>query len=166
MRTIILPGYSIRNRDWAEELAAELDEAEMHAWPHWESGETLDAAKELAAIKKRIGHDRVNLLAKSIGCRMAAQIVLDRPAQIDKLILCGFPGTQVEARADFAAALARLPVERILVVQNRRDPYAPFPDVQMMIQSIHPGVQVIEGDREDHHYPFPEVFREFLSMGE
>jgi pimeloyl-ACP methyl ester carboxylesterase len=162
MRTIILPGYSHRNREWADEIADEIAGAEVHAWPHWDTGRTLDVAKELAAIKKRVSTDQVNLLAKSIGCRMAAQIVLDRPAQIEKLILCGLPGTQVEARADFAAALARLPVERILVVQNRSDPYAAFTEVRDMIQSVAPGVRVVEGDRNDHHYPFPDVFKGFF----
>jgi pimeloyl-ACP methyl ester carboxylesterase len=166
MRTIILPGYSVRNREWAEELAAEITGVEVYAWQHWVTGGTLNASKELAAIKRHIGADTVNLLAKSIGCRMAAQIILDRPERVHKLALCGFPGTQVEARADFAAALSRLPLERILVVQNRLDPYASFAEVQDMIQTIAPGVKMIEGDREDHHYPYPAVFRGFLEAGE
>jgi pimeloyl-ACP methyl ester carboxylesterase len=119
----------------------------------------------LAAIKRRIGKDRVNLLAKSVGCRIAARIILSQPEQVHKLILCGLPTTQVEARADFSAALARLPTERILVVQNRSDPYAGYAGVQDMIQSIHPGVRVVEGDRDDHHYPFPELFKGFLEEG-
>ncbi|HUF38028.1 MAG TPA: alpha/beta fold hydrolase [Anaerolineales bacterium] len=162
MRTILLPGYSPRNREWAEELAAEIPGAEMHPWPHWETGGTLDAAAELAAIKKRIGADTVNLLAKSVGCRIAARILRSAPEQIHKLVLCGLPSTQVEARADFSAALARLPAERVLVVQNRLDPYATFKEVQAMIQGILPGVRLVEGDRDDHHYPYPEVFRGFL----
>lgn len=162
MRTIILPGYSLRNREWAEELAAEMTGVEVYAWPHWDTGKTLDVAKELAAIKKHIGADTVNLLAKSIGCRMAAQIILDRPERVHKLVLCGLPGTQVEARADFAAALSRLPLEHILVVQNRSDPYASFAEVQDMIQTISPGVQMIEGKRDDHHYPYPDVFKGFF----
>jgi predicted alpha/beta hydrolase family esterase len=162
MRTIILPGYSAHNRAWADEIAAELAGGEVHDWPHWESGGTFDATRELAAIKNRIGDDTVHLLAKSIGCRIAAQIVLDRAEQIDRLMLCGLPTTQVEAQADFAAALSRLPVKRILVVQNRHDPYASHAEVQNMIQSIHPGVKVVEGDRADHHYPYPKIFREFF----
>jgi hypothetical protein len=35
-----------------------------------------------------------------------------------------------------------------------------------MIQTISPGVKMIEGDRDDHHYPYPEVFRKFLEEGE
>jgi pimeloyl-ACP methyl ester carboxylesterase len=166
MRTIILPGYSIHNREWAEELAAEMTGVEVYAWPHWDTGGTLDVSKELSAIRKHIGADTVNLLAKSIGCRMAAQIILDRLERVHKLALCGLPGTQIEARADLAAALSRLPLERILVVQNRLDPHASFAEVRVMIQTISPGVKMIEGDRDDHHYPYPEVFRKFLEEGE
>lgn len=163
MKTILLPGYSIRNREWADEIAAKIDGVEVHAWAHWDSGGTLNAARELAAITRRIGENRVSLLAKSVGCRIAVQIVLDRPDQIEQLILCGLPGTQVESRADFDAALRRLPIENILVVQNRNDPYAAFSEVQHMIQSVHPGVRVVAGDREDHHYPYPDLFRDFLA---
>ena len=166
MRTIILPGYSAHNREWAEELAAEISGAEVHPWPHWDTGGTLDATRELAAIKERIGADTVNLVAKSIGCRMAVRVTLTEPGRIHKLALCGLPTTQVEARADFAAALARLPVERILVVQNRADPYAAFAEVDEMFQTIYPGITVVEGDRDDHHYPFPEIFRGFLEQEE
>lgn len=165
MRTIILPGYSPRNRDWAEGLVAEIPGAEMHPWAHWDSGERMDPLSELAAIQARIGADTVNLLAKSVGCRLAARTILQAPGQIDRAIFCGIPNVVADSRADLAGAMARLSADRILVVQNQADPYAPFTAVQEMIAGIDPGVQVIEGDRDDHHYPFPEVFRAFLSTG-
>ena len=163
MRTIILPGYSPRNRDWAEDLAAEIPGAEVHPWAHWNTGAQMDPRAELTAIQERIGADTVNLLAKSVGCRIAARTILHAPAQIEQVIFCGIPSTAADSRADLAAAMARLPADRILVVQNRDDPYARYSAVREMISGIDPGVQVVEGNRADHHYPFPEVFKAFLS---
>ena len=163
MRTIILPGYSPHNRDWAEAIAAEISSAEVHAWAHWDSGAQMDPRAELAAIQERIGPDVVNLLAKSVGCRLAARIVLQAPGQLDRVIFCGIPSVAADSRADLAGALARLPADHILVVQNREDPYAPFSEVQGMIAGIDPEVRVVAGEREDHHYPYAEIFREFLT---
>ena len=163
MRTLILPGYSPRNRDWAEDLAAEIPGAEVHAWAHWDSGSQMDPRAELAAIQARIGPDTVHLLAKSVGCRIAGRVILQAPAQVDRVILCGIPSVNADTHADLAAALARLPSERLLVVQNQADPYAPFSAVQEMLAGIDPAVQVVEGERDDHHYPFPDVFRAFLA---
>lgn len=162
MKTIILPGYSAHNRAWAEEMAAALPNAEVHPWAHWETGGSLDVKAELAAILKRIGDDRVHLLAKSVGCRMAAHLIAHMPGQIGKAIFCGIPSVSEEAWAGFAAALAALPPERALVIQNAHDPYAGFAEVQHMIRALSPAVQVLERPRRDHHYPYPEDFRAFL----
>ncbi len=162
MKTIILPGYSAHNRDWAEEIARELSNAEVHVWAHWVSGENFDPAAELAAIQARIGERKFNLLAKSVGCRIAARIVTMRPEKIGKLILCGIPTTKSEAVEDFSAALALIPAEKVLVVQNRADPYASFDEVAGMLREIQPAIRILERQRHDHRYPYALDFKSFL----
>lgn len=162
MKTIILPGYSPRNREWADDLAAAIPGAEVHPWPHWNTGGSLDAARELASILRRIGGETVHLLAKSVGCGIALRVVLHDPGRVSRLILCGLPGISAEARAGLAGAAAVLAPERILVVQNRADPYAACAEVKKIVQNLAPGIRVTEGDRDDHHYPYHEIFTAFL----
>lgn len=162
MKTIILPGYSPHNHEWAEDIAAELPEAVVHVWGHWRPGGSFDGAAETAAVLGEIDPGGANLLAKSVGCRVAAAVVGRAPGRVGKLLLCGIPGLGADLRADLAEALAALPAERVLVVQNRADPYAPCEQVRAMIREIAPQVVVLEREREDHHYPYPGDFRAFL----
>jgi pimeloyl-ACP methyl ester carboxylesterase len=166
MKTMILPGYSPHNREWAEAIAAGLSQAEVHSWAHWESGGSMDARQELAAILQGIGKGPVHLLAKSVGCRLAARIIVMAPEKIRRVVFCGIPSTRDDAKEDIQAALAALPPGRALVVQNAGDPYAAYAEVAAMFAAIGPGVQVLERPRDDHHYPYPQDFRDFLESAE
>jgi predicted alpha/beta hydrolase family esterase len=163
IKTLILPGYSAWNREWAMELAAEIPIAEVHHWRHWETGGTMVASEEFGSIMKRIGEDRVNLLAKSVGCRFAAKIIAQYPEKINNVVFCGIPSTSEEIQLELNQAIRSFPSDQLLVIQNRNDPYASFEDVQKMLPLMDVNISVLERDRDDHHYPYPDEFREFLS---
>ena len=162
MKTLILPGYSAHNRDWALEIARELEAAEVHEWAHWKTGGRMDPTQELKAILGKITGRRVNLLAKSVGCRMAARSILQNPAAVEKAVFCGIPSTDRESVEDMQRVAAVMPAGRILVVQNTADPYTPFETIEEIFREINPAIPVQERPRDDHHYPYPEDFKAFL----
>ncbi len=162
MKTVILPGYSPHNLEWADAIAARLPGAEVHHWAHWESGGNMDPRAELTAIQKRIGAGPAHLLAKSVGCRLAAHMVAKVPERIGRVVFCGIPSTGKETQQDFTAALGTLPVDRFLVLQNTNDPYARHAEVAAMLAAIAPDLKVLPRPRDDHHYPYPEDFNQFL----
>jgi len=162
MRTIILPGYSPHNREWAGQIAADLKEAEVHPWKHWETGGRMDPSEELKAILRQINVGPVNLLAKSVGCRMAAHATLQHPAAVNQVLLCGIPSIEADTLNDLEKLLNALGTERILVVQNAGDPYVPFQQLSRGFQDRQLAFQVLERPRADHHYPYPEDFKSFL----
>lgn len=121
MTTLILPGYSLKNKDWAEEtkrqLVLELPKksclfratressfsrsqsgirgtlVRVAYWSHWETGQTEDnwVEKETDKIINNLQSERVNLLAKSIGTMVAMVVLRRKPEMVNKLILCGIP---------------------------------------------------------------------------
>lgn len=74
MKTIILPGYSLKNKDWAETIAKEMKLGHkilVHNWKHWTKGGSLSQKYEVEKILVEIGNDDVNIIAKSVGTLIA-----------------------------------------------------------------------------------------------
>src|SRR3989344_8632137 len=76
--TFLLPGFSLKNKEWAEEVREKLKPeipVIVFYWPHWETGEKeedwieKEADKILEQAKATGG--MVNILAKSIGTIVA-----------------------------------------------------------------------------------------------
>lgn len=194
MKTIILPGYSPHNRDWALDIKKHLNlghEVLVHEWLHWPltspsasspstvssgqsncsgssgSGSTsgsFSVPREIEAILEKIGDEKVNIVAKSVGTRIALQVAGKIPDQINKIILCGIPtkGESQAARKNYAP-LADLSPTQGIVFQNTKDPFASYSDIKKFMGIINPKIKIIEKPRSDHHYPYPEDFQKFLS---
>src|SRR3989344_486476 len=166
MKTVILPGYSPHNRDWAIDIKKKLKldhEVLVHEWRHWSGLGSLSANYEVGKILEKVGKDKVNIIAKSVGTRVALQLLVKIPKQISKVILCGIPtkGEGETAKKNYAP-LADFSPTRILVFQNTKDPFAKYKDIKKFIGSINPKIKIIEKPRSDHHYPYPEDFQKFL----
>ncbi len=180
MKTIILPGYSLSNREWAEEVKRKLGEknkAFVHEWKHWATGEQKDFSVEGEAKKilSEVGSGSVNIIAKSIGTLVAATLLNKQSLassagkiapQINKLILCGIPSAfikdnKLEDESYFG--LKKLSPDKVVVFQNEKDPLASFEKIKEMFSKIDPQIKVIEKDREDHDYPFYSDFEKILS---
>ncbi|TEU01706.1 hypothetical protein E3I18_02455, partial [Candidatus Woesebacteria bacterium] len=91
MKTIIFPGYSPRNKDWALDVQKQMDldhEVLVHEWKHWIKG-SFSIRKELDEIIKKIGKEKINIIAKSVGARVVMKLIPEMKDQINKVILCG-----------------------------------------------------------------------------
>ena len=165
MKTIILPGYSERNREWAYEVKEEmgLEGVDVHEWRHWTKG-SFSEEKELVAILDLIGKDNVNIIAKSVGTSVAMHLINKLPNKISKLILCGIPinGFSEDKLELFKTSLSDFPIEKVIVFQNEKDNLGSFDKVKSFIQSIDEKIVVRKMPRSDHHYPYPTEFREIL----
>ncbi|MFC1649750.1 hypothetical protein ACFL2C_03510 [Patescibacteria group bacterium] len=165
MKTIILPGYSLRNKDWALEIKKELKDYDVvvHEWQHWTNG-SMSLPRELVRIFKTIGKEKVNIIAKSVGTRVSMSIIAKAGNQINKLILCGIPtrGLSESAKNNYSP-LSEFPDNRVIIFQNINDPFAGYVDIKKFIASIKKKIQVVSKDRSDHNYHYFEDFEDFLS---
>ena len=167
MKTIILPGYSPHNKDWAEEMKKRMKLGHnvfIHEWKHWGDKGSLSLAYETTKILEEIGKEKVNFLAKSVGTRVAANIIPRISEQINKVIFCGIPttGKSEETKKLYAFGLSCISPGDIIVFQNSKDPLANYSEVKKFINSLSPLVKVIEMPCPDHNYPYPEEFENFL----
>src|SRR3990167_933371 len=88
-KTIILPGYSKHNREWAEDIKSQMNlhySVVVHEWMHWANG-GFNLARELKQIKKEIGSDSVNIIAKSVGVFVTLNLMEQIASQVNKVIL-------------------------------------------------------------------------------
>jgi len=172
MKTIVLPGYSLRNKDWALEIKKSLSFRQsvlVHEWRHWQLGGALHPKHEIGKILKEIAlrqaqgkADKVNLIAKSVGTMVAVYLLAEIPDQINKIVLCGIPSVSEERKNLFTAYLADFPVEKIIVFQNTKDPFASFNEVKKFMNNVNPEIKVVEKERSDHNYPYFAEFNEFI----
>lgn len=165
MQTLILPGYSPHNKDWAEEIASELEldhETLVHNWTHWGGGD-FSLKTELGKILEEIKDGKVNIIAKSVGVYVALNLIPKIPLQVNKVILCGIASVVAEDRkALVASVLTKIPVESILCIQNEKDKYVPFADAERFYHTVEPKLKVVSRPRSDHNYPYPKDFASFL----
>ena len=165
MRTIILPGYSPHNKDWAEDIKVKLNlghEVMVHNWEHWQRGGSLSAKKEVSKILEEVGGDKVNIIAKSVGTFITVLLLLHLKGQINKIILCGIPSVSDTRKEKFKEGLKDFNAEKIICFQNSRDPFATFAEVQTFMKEVNPKIKVVKKERADHNYPYVSDFREFL----
>ena len=165
MKTIILSGYSEHNREWAEEIKSQMDighEVVVHNWKHWTGG-NFSLVQELESISQEVGQEKINIIAKSVGVYVALNLIPKISSQINKVILCGIASVVAEDRyALVESTLAKIPVEKILCIQNENDKFVPFAEAEKFYHSVEPKLRVISKPRSDHHYPYSEDFSYFL----
>jgi pimeloyl-ACP methyl ester carboxylesterase len=164
MITFILPGFSLRNKEWLEECAMSLKvEGTIRPifWEHWDDSEAEFKPKEKATlIARHTKGDKINIIAKSIGSLVAAYIIEQIPNQINKVIICGIPLGDIKGKETLIKkVLGSLPMERLICFQNENDPLGSSTEVRKFLPS---GVKLISKPRADHHYPYYTEFNEFL----
>lgn len=166
MTTFILPGFSPHNEIWAKEAQKELGpEAQVVRWPHWDTGNkepdwlNLEAQKIVTPLE-----EPVNILAKSIGTAVAMKVTAQKSDLVKKIILCGIPFTNFTPSDEaIYGPLKTFPVEKILVFQNRADPYGAYNVVEPLLHHLNPQLKIVETPRDDHEYPFFDEFKKFLT---
>jgi len=170
MKTIILPGYSPHNRDWAIELKKNINlghEIMVHEWRHWKNSLSLSTSLslnyELKKIREEVGEDEFNIIGKSVGARIAIRVITELREKVNKVIICGVASISVDSQKAYIKALTTFPPDKIIVFQNSSDPIVPYSKVKVFIRNISPEIIIIEKPRSDHHYPYPTDFLKFLS---
>lgn len=167
MKTIILPGYSPKNKKWAYEVRKKLNlehKIMVHEWEHWEGG-SMSLNKEKERILNLIKKDKINIIAKSVGTRVSMYLIPVIKDQLNKLVLCGIP-TKFEnkdTKKVYSDGLTRISAGMILVIQNKKDPFASSEIIKKIIREINPKIEVVEKDRSDHNYPYFQELQSFLS---
>jgi predicted alpha/beta hydrolase family esterase len=169
MTTLVLGGFSLKNKDWAEEVKNKLDsslEVKVHYWKHWETGNNEDFSieQEVQNVLTLIAEEHVSIIAKSIGSFVASSLVPLIPQQIDKLILCGIPLhdlTNAE-KEEMKNNLQNIPVENLLVFQNADDNHGTYLEAKAFVEEINSEFKIVEKNRNDHEYPYFEDFKKFL----
>lgn len=166
MRTIILPGYSLHNKDWAYQVKNNLDlnhKVIVHEWRHWrDKSLSFNLESELKKIKEKIDAEKINIIAKSVGTLVAIKLLSELKPEINKIILCGIPSTSKVRKKIYKEALKDFSFKKIIVFQNTGDPFAGYQEVKKFFREIRPGIKVVEKPRKDHHYPYNEDFLKFL----
>lgn len=166
MVTFILPGYSPRNKEWADEVAKDLKldgQIRPTYWDHWEDeSETFKPKEKAELIVRHSKGDSINIIAKSVGTLVAALIAKEIPERIQKIILCGIPTVSEERLKISKEAFSSFPPEKIIVFQNQKDPFATDVEVKEYMGKVNPKIKVISKERSDHHYPYYEEFQKFL----
>lgn len=157
MKTIILPGFSLHNKEWAEKL-----DGVVHCWLHWTTGKSLSLKVESERILDEVGKEKVNFIAKSVGTGVLMHVLPEIKSQINKIILCGIPSVSDERKKLFVTSLLGFPAENIICFQNTLDPFATFEEVKKFMGDVSINIKVVEKSGSDHNYPYFEDFEKFL----
>jgi len=168
-RVIILPGYSLKNKQWAQKTAAALPpifKVSIRYWPHWTQAApaTNWLDREVDKLQKLYRNLPVDLIAKSIGSYIAVKLLQRNPGNFHRLLICGLPINDLSAEdKNHFSVLGSLPAEKVLVIQNETDNHGSFTQVKAFVQAINPHIDILSRPRNDHEYPYPEDFIRFLT---
>lgn len=164
MQTIILPGLSVKNKAWCDEIANNIETEGIIRpiyWDHWNDESQKFDAKEKAIVLAR--HSRgvkLNIIAKSIGTLVASLIIQKIPDQIEKVIFCGIPVNDLTENDVLEVKKAiGIMKDKILVFQNSNDPHGSF----KQIKNFELDFKLTEKPSYNHEYPYFEDFNEYLN---
>jgi hypothetical protein len=161
MLTIILPGYSSENNLWAQEAKNKLNHQGniiVHEWEHWKTGKQININEEADKIILKIGREKVNFIAKSIGTKVLMRILPRIYKQVNKIVLCGIPIDPLT----YVKGIMLLNRNNILIIQNSHDPYMPYFLIKIYIHLINRNIRVISKESNTHDYPYIEDFERFI----
>src|SRR5258708_29224172 len=98
MQTIIIPGYSHKNKEWAKEVAKNIPDSEIYEWSHWKNESIkfntkseAENLKNLVSLSTERGENTINIIAKSIGSLVSVIALKQFKDKLNKIIFCGIP---------------------------------------------------------------------------
>lgn len=169
METIILPGYSSKNRAWAEEAKEKLGSSVVVNWAHWEtdSADSQWLTDETKRVVGLVGDKQVNILAKSIGTAVAMEVIKQKPELVNKVILCGVPIRDFNpSDENYYEPLKLFPTDKVLCIQNENDNHGSYAEAVKFLHTLNPNLKIISKPRSDHEYPYSDDFMKFFSEKE
>lgn len=120
----------MRNKEWAEEMAKNLNlghKVIVHNWRHWTTSKSFSYKHETEKILQEVGEGKFNIIAKSVGSRVALRLMNQVGGRINKAILTGIASTGENMGKVMQKVLSGFPSENLLVIQNANDPFANTP---------------------------------------
>jgi len=165
--TLILPGFSPHNKEWAYDLAERMKlnhKVLVHEWRHWQRGGGMAFGYETNQILKEIDKQEVNIVAKSVGTSETIRILPQIKNQVKKVILCGIPLRTPSDKnlSDFKNSLNLLNSKNIAIFQNIKDPLGNFEIIDEFIKKVNTSIKVHKMPGNDHNYPYSGEFEKFL----
>lgn len=166
-QTLILPGFSIHNRVWAQDLKKFLslgNSCEIINYHHWETGNPEDFHFEAEAekISHKLINKKYNIIAKSIGTLIAMSVIRHSPTLLNKIILCGVPMKDLDdISLENYKILHEIPDNKLIIFQNSNDPHGSFNEVAQFLSKFG-NLRVVNKEASDHEYPYFIEFRRFL----
>ena len=163
MKTIIIPGYSSKNKEWANEVKSHTDNSEIVEWPHWsDSTHKFHVKDEVFKLQEIIKDEDVNIIAKSIGT-LVLMCYLEKNKINGKIILCGVPYNDLnENDKSSYKILSDFDPTKIIIIQNSLDEHGSFEEARRFISGYNPNIKFIEKAGSTHEYPYYEEFNKFL----
>lgn len=139
MQVLVIPGYSISNKEWAKTTAQKLG-GQTFEWTHWTNPNSkFDPQNEAQKIIKIIGDTKINLVVKSIGTYVL-MLALDK-IKINKLIICGICINDLnEKELESYKILKDFDYKKVIVFQNSDDKHGSFNEVKSFLASINPHI--------------------------
>src|SRR3989304_1510525 len=142
MVTIILPGFSVYNKEWLEETAKKIKvggEIRPIYWEHWtDPNKEFDVREKGRLINNVAGIRVTDIIAKSIGTLTASYMILKSPEKINKVIFNGIPLNDLSEseKEVIKSALRLIPRKNFICFQNEADPHASFNQVNSFLSEI------------------------------
>ncbi len=170
-KLIIIPGFSLKNKEWAQETRDYLQknfDITIHEWKHWktENKDDFSFENEKARIKELLDENKNYVIAKSIGSAAFCSLLPDVSEKISKLIICGMPLEDLtKEEKDYYNSLTDFNADRVIIFQNSQDDHGTYGATVEFMHKINRDIKLIEKDRDDHHYPYYEYFKQFLTSG-
>jgi len=156
---LILPGFSIKNKEEAEAIASALlakgQKVYVHNWRHWIEDIEWNPQEELRLIKLNV-KEPFSVVAKSIGTYIASGMLLHNVP--DKLILMGIPVNDLtEEELDVYFNLGK--IQNFSVIQNSKDPHGNAEQVRELLVGLN--FKLITKEASDHSYKYiPDILSE------
>lgn len=165
MKYVLLPGFSISNKEWAYKLQEYFSNnginLEVVEWRHWKGqNQSFSLKQESQKVRDIVGDEEVVILAKSVGTRLSAYLIKNNLIKISKIILMGVPSEN----EIYIQAFSQFPGRRVAVVQNTSDPMGSYVKVKNFFHKINPEIKVLETPRRDHIYPYPEMLQSLIKV--
>jgi hypothetical protein len=168
---LILPGFSAKNIDWAEQVAHNFlpqFEAKIHQWKHWRTGDKSDFSvknevEEIITQTAEYMATEISVLAKSIGTFVLAQVLQQSPHLFAKIILCGIPLNDLEKEEWNVYESFKYIDSRTICFQNDQDPHGDFAQVSNFFKEKNIQIPVVKKLADNHDYCYSDEFKSFLS---
>jgi len=171
MKAIFLPGNSLRNKEWVEELEKNLrilfDETKIQYYSHWETGEKhANIEHETSILLDKVGdEDDWVVIAKSIGTNIALEAI-KKGMKPQKIIFLGFPlkfFDDNDLRKEVISMINSVK-SQIMFLQNSNDSFGSSDELEKFLNETKmKDYQLIEfANNETHDYQNYKKIKELV----